>query len=206
MLRGEAGSALLESYNDERTYAADENILNSTRATDFMTPKTAVERAFGEAVIELAASHPFARAFVNSGRLSVPCHQRQSRLTTPDSAPFAGALAPGDVCLDAPVLGPRGERWLLELLGGRFACLYFVGDGAPEPDAVRTGLPHDVALLPVSRDPRAACLQDVEGLVAARYDGQPGTLCLVRPDQHLAARWRRPDFAALHAALARASA
>jgi len=205
VLRGLASSALLESYNDERTHAADENILNSTRATEFMTPKTPVERAFGEAVLDLAASQPFARAFVNSGRLSVPCHQRRSALTTPDSTPFAGALAPGDVCLDAPVLGPRGERWLLEQLGGQFAALYFVGDGAPDPDAVQASLPAELPLLPVSRAPQAACTQDVEGLLTERYDAVPGSLYLVRPDQHLAARWRAPDAAALRAALARAT-
>lgn len=205
VLRGLAGSALLESYNDERTHAADENMLNSTRATEFMTPKTPVERAFGEAVLDLAARQPFARAFVNSGRLSVPCRQRRSALTTPDSAPFAGALAPGDVCLDAPVLGPRGERWLLEQLGGQFAALYFVGDGAPDPVAVQASLPAELALLPVSRAPQAGCTQDVEGLLTERYDAAPGSLYLVRPDQHLAGRWRAPDAAALRAALARAT-
>jgi len=32
--------ALLDSYDAERTFAADENILNSTRSTDFITPRT----------------------------------------------------------------------------------------------------------------------------------------------------------------------
>ena len=38
VLRHEAPDALLDSYASEREYAADENILNSTRATDFITP------------------------------------------------------------------------------------------------------------------------------------------------------------------------
>src|SRR5207253_4713902 len=36
VLQGRAPEALLDSYGAEREYAADENILNSTRATDFI--------------------------------------------------------------------------------------------------------------------------------------------------------------------------
>ena len=79
-----------------RIHAADENIRNSTRATDFMTPKTPAAEAFSAAALGLARDHAFARAFVNSGRLSVPCDQRASTLTTPDEDAFAGDLQPGD--------------------------------------------------------------------------------------------------------------
>jgi 3-(3-hydroxy-phenyl)propionate hydroxylase len=34
---------------------------------------------------------------------------------------------------------------------------------------------------------------DSEGLFQQRYDAQPGSAWLVRPDQHLAARFRRLD-------------
>ena len=36
-----ASPALIDSYNTERVQAADENILNSARTTNFMTPKSA---------------------------------------------------------------------------------------------------------------------------------------------------------------------
>jgi 3-(3-hydroxy-phenyl)propionate hydroxylase len=38
-------------------------------------------------------------------------------------------------------------------------------------------------------------LRDTDGLFARRYDATPGATYLVRPDQHLAARWRegRPE-------------
>ena len=45
---------------------------------------------------------------------------------------------------------------------------------------------------------------DVEGLLPRRYDLAPGTTYLFRPDQHVAARWRRADAAALRAAVLRA--
>ncbi|NIC39886.1 FAD-dependent monooxygenase, partial [Aquabacterium sp. A08] len=44
LLKGWAGPELLASYGPEREYAADENILNSTRATDFITPKSEISR------------------------------------------------------------------------------------------------------------------------------------------------------------------
>jgi 3-(3-hydroxy-phenyl)propionate hydroxylase len=47
---------------------------------------------------------------------------------------------------------------------------------------------------------------DVDGLVARRYGARAGTCYLLRPDQHVCARWRRFDLAAVRRALARATA
>ena len=91
------------SYDSERVEAADENLLNSTRATDFITPKSAVSRIFRDAVLALSRTHPFARRLVNSGRLSMPTTHRASPLSTPDHDSFAGAMVPG-----APARGRAG--------------------------------------------------------------------------------------------------
>ena len=74
--------------------AADENILNSTRSTDFITPKSAMSRTFRDAVLELAARHPFARRLVNSGRLSVPATLRARRSTRPTRTRSAARWRP----------------------------------------------------------------------------------------------------------------
>jgi 3-(3-hydroxy-phenyl)propionate hydroxylase len=47
-------------------------------------------------------------------------------------------------------------------------------------------------------------LDDEQGLVARRYDLQPGSTLLFRPDQHLAMRSRNFDPAALDTAARRA--
>ncbi len=190
VLRGTAPRALLDTYGPEREYAADENILNSTRATDFITPKSAVSRLFRDATLDLARAHPFARRVVNSGRLSVPAVLRLSPLNTPDRDAFGGAMVPGAPAVDAPL---EGGGWLLrQLAGNGFKALVFEGDGT----AVEAGAE---GLVPVELIPLPA-----QGLVAERYDARPGTVYLLRPDQHVCARWRAPTAADVAGALRRA--
>jgi 3-(3-hydroxy-phenyl)propionate hydroxylase len=51
----------------------------------------------------------------------------------------------------------------------------------------------------------ASRIDDSERLLAARYDGKPGTCYLFRPDQHLCARWRSFELPSVRAAIARAT-
>ncbi len=203
VIDGKAPDRLLDTYSEERGFAADENILNSTRSTDFITPKSKVSLLFRNAVLGLAGKHAFARALVNSGRLSVPSYLTQSRLNTADEAPFSGAMVPGAPMDDAPILGPDGNAWLLGALGNRFQLLYFVDDAAAIDGrtAVALGSLADDAVpvepLVVARSGVAPSglktLIDVAGRIAERYDATAGTAYLARPDQHVAARWRSFD-------------
>ncbi|UZD56489.1 FAD-dependent oxidoreductase [Caldimonas aquatica] len=193
VLDGDAPEALLDTYHDERAFAADDNLLNSTRSTDFITPKSRTSLRLRNAVLELARTEPFARPLVNSGRLSTPTPYVHSPLNTPDAEPFAGRMTPGTNCADAPIEVAGQPGWLLNQLGDGFVLLSF---GPAEP--VRVGNV-EAAVLQVGRD-----IVDRAGVLTQRYDGQPGTVYLIRPDQYVAARWRRFDRAAAEAALARA--
>ena len=201
ILDGNAPEALLDSYDAERIPATDENILNSTRSTDFITPKTAASRHFRDAVLDLAHDHPFARHLVNSGRLSVPARYDQSPLNGVSEGDFSPLLRPGTPCLDAPVSGARGD-WLLDHFGGEFVLMFF----GEKPEAMRliAGLQPVVRPLAVGQNSDNHDIVDVAGLVCERYDGASGTAYLIRPDQHVAARWRRPAAADVSAALDRA--
>jgi len=210
VLRGLAPERLLDSYDSERVPAADENIKNSTRSTDFITPKSAVSRTFRDAVLSLAKKHGFARRLVNSGRLSVPTVLRDSPLNTPDRDPnFAaanGAMTPGAPAADAPVSGPRGD-WLLDYLAPGFTLLTF-GDAVPAAQSVSfTGGAVSCRTVQVGGGARTDCavILDKTGLVAQRYDAQPGTSYLLRPDQHVCARWRTFGANAVRDAIARAT-
>jgi 3-(3-hydroxy-phenyl)propionate hydroxylase len=201
VLQGEAPDTLLDSYASEREYAADENIRHSTRATDFITPKSEVSRLFRDAVLELTKRHAFARTLVNSGRLSLPAVLRDSPLNTPDADVFGGAMVPGAAAADAPIVRADGSTgWLLrECHVARFTALVFGKGEAAERslDALRAS---DLPLHVVRVENGAAGSE----LALQRYDAQPGTVYLLRPDQHVCARWRQPKAADLRAALDRA--
>ena len=171
-----AGPALLESYDRERTYGADENIANSTRATKFMTPADGIERLFRDEVLTLAAKAPFARSWVNSGRLSQPCVYPSFGA---DDDRMPEATRPGAVAQDAPL----GNGWLIEKLG-REMVLLCIGASAP------SGLTIPALELAETQELRN------------RYLGAaPQAFYLIRPDQVIAARWDAVDAKAVDAAL-----
>ena len=184
VLKGEADERLVASYDEERVRAADENMLHSSRATNFITPKSEMERIFRRAVLDLAAEHLFARRMVNSGRLSTPCSLAGLSLQTPAAGP---GLAPGVVCPDAPVLDGDMPGFLLGRLGGAFKLLA-VGD--VDPPACGLEIVGKGGLV------------DANGLVAERLGRD--IVYLVRPDQHIAARFSDPRADEIAAALARA--
>jgi 3-(3-hydroxy-phenyl)propionate hydroxylase len=192
ILHGQASGALLESYDAERGQAAEDNILHSTRSTDFISPRSAAERRLRNAVLDLAPKAEFARRMVNSGRLSTATAY-QSALSTPDETAFAGCAQLGAPVPDAPLETSDGEPgYLLERLAGAFEVLYVKDGGRPN-------IPEDVKLTVIGED-----LIDRAGIFAARFDSRPGSTYLVRPDQHLAARFRGFEGGKLRAAVNRA--
>lgn len=207
ILNGKAPAGLLESFNNERVTAAKENILNSTRATDFITPKSTTSRIFRDAALELARDFDFARRFVNSGRLSIACILVESELNTTSRDDFAGNLVPGAPAIDAPVRVNGEQSWFLKCLGKGFTGVYFALDGASVPaDAVKLeGDAIPVETIIVAAHAQTDALIDHKGLVQQRLDGKPGTYCLFRPDQHLVARWRNFDLQAVRSAVANAT-
>src|SRR5262252_3623429 len=72
VLRQASPERLLESYHVERSLAADENIRESTRSTDFMAPNSHQEARLRKAVLSLAKETEFGKRMVNGGRLSTP--------------------------------------------------------------------------------------------------------------------------------------
>jgi 3-(3-hydroxy-phenyl)propionate hydroxylase len=192
VLNGEAGQALIASYDSERIQAADDNIGHSTRSTDFMSPHSSAERRLRDAVLALAPKAEFARRMVNSGRLSLPTTY-DTPLSTPDTEAWGGTARLGAPLPDAPVTRADGAPvHLLDSLGGGFELLV-IKDGA------RTQPPAGITLKVIGED-----LVDRDGILAKRLDATPGAVYLVRPDQHLCARWRHFDRAAVERALRRA--
>jgi 3-(3-hydroxy-phenyl)propionate hydroxylase len=195
VLRGQSPASLLESYHLERSAAADENIRESTRSTDFMAPATPQEARLRRAVLSLAKETEFGKRMVNGGRLSVPSVY-DTPLSSPDSDEWRGGPQPGASMLDAPLAFRDGEaRYLTDAfisVGKNFTLLGFAPDEEPEAmSAIRIGGEYGYL--------------DPQGLAVSRYDAEPGTAYLLRPDGYVAARFKRPTHAQLDAALARAA-
>ena len=210
VIAGKAPDALLDSYDVERRAAADENMLITTRSTDFISPRDQTDLAFRDAVLELSAKHAFARGMVNSGRLSRPTPYRQSSLNLAPDLDQADAIQPGTPCPDAPVQRQDGSRgWLLSEFNAVFTIVIFA-DGSPgllaharevvSMLARETGL--KINLLPIHIGQPGACgLGDTEGLVCRRLGGKPGRVIVIRPDQHVAAVLGTCDGQAIRRAL-----
>ncbi|MCX7560267.1 FAD-dependent oxidoreductase [Sulfitobacter sp. F26204] len=191
VIKGLAPAALLDTYSQERVHGADENILNSTRATDFLTPKSEISKVFRNAILELAQKHAFARPLVNSGRLSVPCVYDGLPLNGPDHADLPTRTRPGSACPDAPL----DAGFLLSKFTGDFT-LFAINSTVPtlnEVDGIRV---NTVSLNTKDADPT--------GAIAERFLGNAEqALYLIRPDQHVGARWLDADVDAIKSAMRR---
>ena len=176
IVNGNASAGCLADFDRERCFAADENILNSSRSTRFMSPADGVERLFRDAVLNLASRAEFARPMVNSGRLSRPCVYP---LDAPD-ADLPLVARPGAVAPDAPLQ----NGWLIDNLGRDFVLLA-LGCDAPDVAGLRVETP-------LITEP-----------LRQRYLGDSAqAIYLIRPDQVVAARWITASSSEISAALA----
>lgn len=184
VVQGKSPASLLDSYDSERVAAADENILNSTRATDFIAPRSPGERLLREAALSLAPHTGFAKRFVNSGRLSVASAYAGSPLSSEDDSREEG-LPPGAPFLDAPLAG-ASCAWLSEAFSTGQTILIGEGAGTLAPSGV----------LPI--EPAVG-----DETLRRRYALDSGAAVLLRPDGHVAARFPKPERAAIEVAIER---
>lgn len=192
VMAGKAPESLLDTYNYERIHGADENILNSTRSTDFITPKSNMSTLLRDSVLALSEHYEFARPMVNSGRLSVPCTYDGSPLNSADALDGPARTRPGSPCPDAPL----GDDFLLSKLGNEFILLTIDTD-APE-ELEEDGITVKRLALSTHDDPTM--------LLKERYLGDaPSAVYLIRPDQHVAARRATFDENQIRAAVRRAT-
>ena len=209
VVKGLAGTALLANHSRERVGAAREIIEEAGKSTRFMAPPSRGFRLLRDAVLSLSLTEAFVRPLYH-WRTSRPHAYTHSVLNSPgdDNALFTAGPAHG-----APPRNVRlgSDHFLLDHLGGGFDLLYFT-ESAALPDALRSaigearaaGVPLKVIAVGAASPVQGAdlSLPDADGHFRQCY-GVPasGGAYLLRPDQHVCARWLTLDPTRLRAAL-----
>ena len=113
---------ILNTYNEERIEAAKENIANSSRATNFMTPKNKMAKAFRDQVLDLSVNNQFFRNIINSGRLSVPFKLSGLKLDNE----YRDDPLLGSIYVDFPILDRKGNQlFLTDVIANSYNLLSF---------------------------------------------------------------------------------
>ncbi len=195
VLNGEADETLLDSYSPERRGATLDVFANATKSTRFMTPPTRGWRLAREAALSLSLKHEFPRGLANPRQMQ-PYTYSESPLTPYPGrdAEFAGGPVSGSASPNAK-LGDGG--YLLDRAGDGMTAMLFC-DGAPNAEqaallAQLGQLDRRFVALLVARQsaaPTAGAIIDADGEIAGLFDAQPGTFYLLRPDLHIAGRWK----------------
>jgi 3-(3-hydroxy-phenyl)propionate hydroxylase len=200
VLNGEADTRLLDSYSPERRGATLEVFANATKSTRFMTPPTRGWRLAREAALSLSLKQEFPRSLANPRQMQ-PYTYSESPLT-----PYAGRDA-GFV--SGPVSGSASANaeladgsHLLDHAGDGMTAILFC-DGAP--DTAQAALLQQLgqldkrfvsllfqrqASLREDVPSKGKTIPDESDKIAGLFGAQPGTLYLLRPDLHIAGRWK----------------
>lgn len=192
--QGLAGDALLDTYDAERRPAAVENRRVTSRSARFLAPRSPAEHTLRRAVVALASRHAFARALVNTGRMSVA-----------NDYPAATHLPEGGRSVqNLPLHHLDGtSTTLMELLADGTRCLglWFAPTPAEAAAVADLAASLPLRLVAVGGDSGLPTLQPAEML--ARHLGDPadGSLCIVRPDAYRAALLTDPTPASISAAV-----
>jgi 3-(3-hydroxy-phenyl)propionate hydroxylase len=219
---GRAPVELLRSYSHERVGAAREIIDEAGKSTRFMTPPSRGFRLLRDAVLSLSLSEDFVRPLFH-WRTSRPHIHADSPLNDPgdDNALFEAGPPPG---APLPNLRLGDDAYLLDHCCGAAAGAFvlLLDAAAAQDPALQAGVQRwraegvalqllcidaaagvDLRLLP----PGTTRLADPQGRLKQHLGlSTAAAALLLRPDQHVCARWLQLTPARLDAALQRALA
>ncbi|MES2759948.1 MAG: FAD-dependent oxidoreductase [Pseudomonadota bacterium] len=202
VIKGLADQRLLDSYSSERVAAAHENLSYGTKSTEFMAPPSFAFALMRTAVLSLAEKHAAVRSLINP-RQSSPIAYTGSPLNAPQEDTWAAGPAPGAVLPECPLTmvrdGVESVLHMTDLLGAGFTVFQFGAGEHVNMEGVTV-----VTLAQCRADDASAPYGfDHSGRLFALYGAEEGAAYLVRPDGHVAGRWRAPAAATVRAAIDR---
>jgi len=190
-----ADERLLDSYSPERRGATLDVFANATKSTRFMTPPTRGWRLAREAALSLSLKHEFPRGLANPRQMQ-PYTYSASPLTpyAGRDAEFAGGPVSGSV---APNARLADGSYLLDRAGiGMTAVLFCEGSSTAQQtvllDQLRAIDTRFVVLLIACQGfaPEPNAITDSNAEIARLFAATLGTFYLLRPDLHIAGRWK----------------
>ena len=199
---GHAAPALLDSYNDERLEAAQQNVLVTNRTARFLRPADGMERLFRTATISLAKQtgkeYAFARQFINTGRMAIA-----NPYTRSSACDATGGLSVQNTAFTWPRSTPASDEQgtvsdLLQWAAGRLLVLVFgdLSDAATlRLQALASGSPVvSVQVVPTHGQPQVCeHVRDGKGHLQAACHVFGHAWALVRPDGYVAATGEAVD-------------
>jgi 3-(3-hydroxy-phenyl)propionate hydroxylase len=201
VVRGLSDACLLDSYSTERIAAFHINAESAMRSTEFMSPPSRGFDLLREAALSLSGVHRGIANLINP-RQTQAVHYADSPLSSESGGDLPAGPKPGEAMPEQSL----EEGHLTDLIGPRFTVLVLdAGPGAGvQGDACAAdiarfqarGLPvrlHALKLTAATRDAFAA------------LGALQGAIYLLRPDGHVAARWRHLEPGALARAIERAA-
>jgi 3-(3-hydroxy-phenyl)propionate hydroxylase len=194
VLQDEAEDSLLDSYSPERRGATLDVFANATKSTRFMTPPTRGWRLAREAALSLSLKHEFPRGLANPRQMQPYTYSASPLTPYPgrdaefSSGPPCGSFAPNAKLANGSFLLDHAGR-------GMTAILFCDGTPNAKQSALFNELGElDKRFLPLvinSTGNTAGAIKDANGDIARLFGAEPGTLYLLRPDLHIAGRWKR---------------
>jgi 3-(3-hydroxy-phenyl)propionate hydroxylase len=198
VMKGHAAPALLDSYNEERHEAAQQNVMVTNRTARFLRPAEGIERVFRDASLGLARQYVFARQLVNTGRMAIANPYTRSSVCDESggvSMQNVGFLWPdGSKGTVNDLLGWAGGRLVLLVFGDTsrqgYERLRALSETAPVRTVQVLGADDPAAVIEHVRDPEG----HLQG--ACRVFGH--AWALVRPDSYIAATGESIDATLVH--------
>ncbi len=177
VLNGKAGAELLDSYSPERRGATLDVFANASKSARFMTPNSHGWKLMRDAALSLALDHPFAGQLANPRQMTAYTYADSPAVVLSQDA-FEQGPKVGAVFQDVALNG----QFLSDQFGDGFTILCF-GEALKTELEKASNDKDDITIVSLSTSSSAS----------NHYGAEEGTAYLIRPDLHIAAKWKDTD-------------